>query len=219
MKKKLKICAALIIGLALLSLLIFVVVAIFVSILDEVNAGGSLATLKLDFDLIISLFKDKRVLLISLLFIGVIVIITVIYLLKVSFFNSSKNVQTFLKTKSDLYGNARLMTNDEMIANFGYGKPRKIFKNKPVIKEEYYKFAGVDSKKNRPTPKCGFVVKSIIKDNSYEYLLYDKDVNMVTIGSPGVGKTQYFLMPNIILNACNSLEQPTMIINDVAPIP
>ncbi len=128
MKKKLKIFAALIIGLALLSLLIFVVVAIFVSILDEVNAGGSLATLKLDFDLIISLFKDKRVLLISLLFVGVIVIITVIYLLKISFFNSSKNVQTFLKTKSDLYGNARLMTNDEMIANFGYGKPRKIFK-------------------------------------------------------------------------------------------
>ena len=78
MKKKLKICAALIIGLSLLSLLIFVVVSIFVSILDEVNAGGSLATLKLDFDLIISLFKDKRVLLISLLFIGVIVIITVI---------------------------------------------------------------------------------------------------------------------------------------------
>lgn len=215
MKKKLKIFAALIIGLALLSLLIFVVVAIFVSILDEVNAGGSLATLKLDFDLIIRLFKDKRVLLISLLFVGVIVIITVIYLLKISFFNSSKNVQTFLKTKSDLYGNARLMTNDEMIANFGYGKPRKIFKNNPVIKEEYYKFAGVGSNKNRPTPKCGFVVKSIIKDNSYEYLLYDKDVNMVTIGSPGVGKTQYFLMPNIILNACNSLEQPTMIINDV----
>ena len=52
MKKKLKICAALIIGLSLLSLLIFVVVSIFVSILDEVNAGGSLPTLKLDFDLI-----------------------------------------------------------------------------------------------------------------------------------------------------------------------
>ncbi len=43
----------------------------------------------------------------------------------------------------------------------------------------------------------------------------EKSLNMVTIGSPGVGKTQYFLMPNIILNACNSLEQPTMIINDV----
>lgn len=215
MKKKLKIIAALIIGLGLISLLIFIVSAILISILDEVNAGGSLATLELNLELIFSLFSDQRTLLISLLLIGVIIAITVIYLLKVSFFNSSKNVQTFLKTKSDLYGNAKLMTNDEMIANFGYGKPRKIFKNKPPVKEEYYRFVGVGNKRNRPTPKCGFVVKSIIKDNSYEYLLYDKDVNMVTIGSPGVGKTQYFLMPNIILNACNSLEQPTMIINDV----
>lgn len=151
---------------------------------------------------------DKKTIYICILILAVVLIIQIFYNVKNRMFNAKKGIDKFEKTKSDLYGNARLMEQNELVQHFGV-------KNKKDVGIGYYTFHKPNSKLNVKHEKAGWVVNSYTENGHINYLMFDKDSNMVTIGSPGVGKTQYFLMPNIIINACNGKEQPTMIINDV----
>lgn len=146
-------------------------------------------------------------------------IINIFYSLKYKFNNPAKFVQGYSKAKTDAYGNSKLMSEDEMIKHFGRKRrnyysyrPSKL-ENSKLLNKRFFRFFKRFIKEKHCT-KSGWLVGSKISFKKFKYLMLTRDVNMVTIGSPGVGKTQYFLMPNILLNSISN-EKPTMIINDV----
>ena len=146
-------------------------------------------------------------------------IINIFYSLKYKINNPAKFVQGYSKAETDAYGNSKLMNEDEMIKQFGrkgrnyYSYPPSKLCKSNLLNKKFFRFFK-KFPKEKHCQKSGWLVGSKISFNKFKYLMLTRDVNMVTIGSPGVGKTQYFLMPNILLNSVSD-EKPTMIINDV----
>ena len=205
-KRKLKTFILLLIGSLLISIVCYALTAfLFYFLLNCRNSETNNFEFNFNFDTFISYFTDKKVELVGLIVCLAVVGVLIFQTVKASFFNNSKTVEEYKKTDSNLYGSAKLMNEKEKVKNFGTKSKHP----------KYYVFHKTNSPLNIKTESTGWVIASKVEGDSLKYLMYTKDTNMLTIGSPGTGKTQFFLMPNIVLNACNSRVQPTMIINDV----
>lgn len=160
-------------------------------------------------DIFKSYLNDKMVILCFCLIYFLVFCYLLYTYLKIVILNPTKVIEKYQTSSSDVLGDARFMTKEEMVEKFGK-KKKKLFKTK----YEYYKLDKNNSYKLVSDNPSGWLIASKIYKHKYQYLMYSHDVNVVTIGSPGTGKTQYFLLPNIIANA-RSKDKPMMIINDV----
>ena len=204
MKKQIRSLLLLIFGSTILDVIIYFIVSFLCALFTQIHLH-QFNNIRLSFEDVVYYLPDKRVAIIGIIAMSAATIGLVISYIKTTFFNSSKFVQKFKKSDSNLYGSSKLMLQLDMIKNFGTQEKRS----------KFFSFKKLNSRQNISTPSAGWLIQSKLEDGCLKYLFYIKDANMVTIGSPGSGKTRYFLVPNIVLNASNSVEKPTMIINDV----
>lgn len=191
-------------GTIILSTLLYFFITFLVNFSSNLSTTHSF-NFKFDLEVFKGYLTDKRVIILSITGSIIIAISLLLGLFKTIIYNPAKNVQHIRKSEANMFGSAKIMNFKTMKEKFGTNKS----------KDHFYCYYGDKDERNIQTDSAGWLLYSSANKGKVQYLFSTKDDHMLTIGSSGKGKTQFFLMPNIILNGCNSKEQPTMIINDV----
>ena len=133
-------------------------------------------------------FFGKRTFYIATVLIVIFLLIPVFYIAKRYLTNSGTTVDNIKKSKSNLHGSSRFLTEKEL---------NKIF---PLVEL------------NKANYKAGFIVKTSFKNNNlYGNLSYGR--HCLLTGTTRTGKTTYLLEPTIQFIA-NSTNKPSLVISD-----
>ena len=133
-------------------------------------------------------FFGKRTFYIATVIIVIFLLIPVFYIAKRYLTNSGTTVDNIKKSKSNLHGSSRFLTEKEL---------NKIF---PLVEL------------NKANYKAGFIVKTSFKNNNlYGNLSYGR--HCLLTGTTRTGKTTYLLEPTIQFIA-NSTNKPSLVISD-----